>query len=107
MTLTRVDLGVWCINLDRATERWERMAPQLTALDLPVTRFSAVDGRADPVGIAVELDAPAFRANMGRDALPTEVGCYLSHLSVWEAFLASDKQHHSKGVTAPNISAKR
>jgi len=89
--LTRADLAAWCINLDRATSRWEQMQPRLAALDLPVERFSAIDGRADPGRITAALDESAFRRNMGRPALAAEVGCYLSHLAVWQRFLDSGK----------------
>lgn len=91
MSLTRADLAAWCINLDRATSRWEQMQPRLAALDLSVERFSAVDGRADPDRIAAALDEATFRRNMGRSALAAEVGCYLSHLEVWQRFLDTDK----------------
>ena len=91
MSLTRADLVVWCINLDRATDRWAQMEPRLATLGLPVKRFAAIDGRAAPERVMQALDAAAFRANMGREALPAEVGCYLSHLGVWEALLNSGK----------------
>ena len=91
VSLTRADLSAWCINLDRATDRWAQMEPRLAALGLPVTRFAAIDGHAEHERISAALDAQGFRAKMGRDALPTEVGCYLSHLGVWEAFLESGK----------------
>ncbi len=92
MNLSRDDLAVWCINLDRATGRWDQMQPRLAALGLDVLRFSAVDGRAEPALISASLDAAAFRRNMGRDALPAEVGCYLSHLEVWRLFVASGRE---------------
>lgn len=91
VSLTRADLAAWCINLDRATSRWEQMQPRLAALNLSVDRFSAVDGRADPDRIAAVLDEGAFRRNMGRPALAAEVGCYLSHLAVWRRFLDTGK----------------
>lgn len=91
MSLTRADLAAYCINLDRATARWAEMAPRLEGLGLQVMRFAAIDGRADPERIRDALDAAAFRANMGRDALPAEVGCYLSHLAVWKQFLETGK----------------
>lgn len=89
MSLTRADLAVFCINLDRAPQRWDQMQPRLEALGLPHTRFPAIDGKADPARVASVLDAATFRRNMGRPALAAEVGCYLSHLAVWEAFLTT------------------
>jgi glycosyl transferase, family 25 len=87
----RVDLAVFWINLDRATKRRATMEPRIAALGLPAERFAAIDGRAEADQIAAVLDAQAFRSNMGRAALAAEVGCYLSHLSVWQRFLQSDK----------------
>lgn len=91
VSLTRADLAAWCINLDRATSRWEQMQPRLAALNLSVERFLAVDGRAEPDRIAAALDDATFRRNMGRPALAAEVGCYLSHLAVWRRFLDTGK----------------
>jgi glycosyl transferase family 25 len=91
VSLTRTDLAAWCINLDRATSRWEHMEPRLAALNLSVERFPAVDGRAELDRIAAALDEATFRRNMGRPALAAEVGCYLSHLAVWQCFLDTGK----------------
>ncbi|MGN0932163.1 glycosyltransferase family 25 protein [Falsigemmobacter intermedius] len=90
--LTR--LAAWYINLDRSTDRRDAMEAQLAALNLPfgVTRFSGVDGRADASLAGRFVDAPAFRRQMGREILPGEIGVFLSHLRVWEAFLASDAE---------------
>ncbi|MFN4158267.1 MAG: glycosyltransferase family 25 protein [Gemmobacter sp.] len=91
MRLTRADLVAFWINLDRATDRRAQMEPRLAALGLPMERFSAIDGRAEPARIAGALDDAAFRRNMGRTAIPAEVGCYLSHLGVWARFLQTGK----------------
>ncbi|VDC31660.1 glycosyltransferase family 25 protein [Pseudogemmobacter humi] len=91
MSAVRGDLGVWWINLDRAEERRRQMEERLARLDLDAERFSAIDGRAAPDLVAQSLDAAAFRRNMGRAALPAEVGCYLSHLAVWKKFLADGR----------------
>ncbi|WP_071795805.1 glycosyltransferase family 25 protein [Natronohydrobacter thiooxidans] len=91
MALTRAQLAAYCINLDRAEERWAQMQLRLERLGLPVERFPAIDGRAlSRVQLGI-LDASAFRRNMGRDALPAELGCYLSHLGVWQEFLDTGK----------------
>lgn len=89
MTLTRSDLGIWLINLPRSTERRTRMQVQMQALGLPYTLFEAVDGRADWPRLAQSVDLPEFRANVGREVLPGEIGCYHSHLGVWRALIAS------------------
>lgn len=89
MTMTRGDLAAWFINLDRATGRRADMEARIAALGLPVTRFAAIDGKADPGAIAGAVDEAAFRRNMGRAPLAAEVGCYLSHLAVWQRFVDS------------------
>lgn len=91
VSLTRAELAAFWINLDRATARRAQMEPRLAALGLPVVRFAAVDGRGEPGRVAQALDARAFRRNMGREALPAEVGCYLSHMGAWDRFLETGK----------------
>lgn len=89
MTLTRADLGIWLINLPRSTERRARMQAQLQALGLDYTLYDAVDGRAGWEHLARTVDLPAFRRNVGREVLPGEIGCYQSHLAVWQALINS------------------
>ena len=91
MTLTRDDLGVWLINLDRDTARLAAMEAQLATLDLPYSRFAAIDGKARASELARRADADAYARNMGSPILPGKMGCYASHVAVWEAFLASHK----------------
>jgi glycosyl transferase, family 25 len=85
----RPELGVWLINLDRSTARRETMETRLAALGLPYTRFPAIDGRAEWDRLVTGVDLPAFRRNVGREVLPGEIGCYASHLAVWQALLDS------------------
>lgn len=87
------DLPAWLINLPRATTRRERMEAQLAAMALPYTLFPGVDGRAEEARLLAATDIPAFRRNMGREILIGGIGCYHSHLGVWEAFLATGSPH--------------
>ncbi len=91
MTLTRADLGVWLINLDRDQSRMAAMQSQLDAMGLPYTRFVGIDGKACAEQLARRADAEAYARNMGSPILPGKMGCYASHVTVWETFLASDK----------------
>ena len=91
MTLTRADIGVWLINLPRATERRRKMDEQLAGLDLPYAVFDGVDGNARRDELAKLMDLPAFERNLGRKVLWGGIGCYTSHLGVWKEFLASGK----------------
>lgn len=91
MSLTRADIGVWLINLPRATERRARMEAQLATMDLPYAVFDGVDGKARADELVKLMDLPAFERNLGRKVLWGGIGCYCSHLGVWRAFLDSGK----------------
>lgn len=80
------------INLDRAPERLARISAQLQTLQLPYTRLAAVDARALTPAQKAALDEPAFHRKHGMTPVPGELGCYLSHIEVMRAFLASDAQ---------------
>lgn len=84
-------LPVWLINLPRATARRARMEERLAQLGLPYVLFPGVDGRAEEARLLANTDVPAFERNMGRKVLIGGIGCYHSHLAVWESFLASGK----------------
>ena len=93
MTDPLSSLPVYLINLPRATGRRERMEARLAGLDLHYSLFPGVDGRAEEARLLANTDIPAFRRNMGRDILIGGLGCYHSHLGVWEAFLATGAEH--------------
>lgn len=93
MSPALTEIASYCINLDRAVERWEQMSGRIAALGIPVSRFSAIDGKQNPSEVSKSLDAASFSRNMGRDALPAEVACYLSHLSVWQDFLKGEREY--------------
>lgn len=90
MSLTREDLGVWLINLDRDTERRSAMEHQLNTLDLPFTRFSAVYGKDHEASLLQRADKAAYMRNMGSNLLPGKLGVFASHTQVWEDFLKTD-----------------
>ena len=52
-------------------------------------RYSAVDNRDDHVTDG-EFDVEFFRNRWHRDPSPAEKGCMLSHVKMWEDFVASD-----------------
>ncbi|MDP3861768.1 MAG: glycosyltransferase family 25 protein [Phaeovulum sp.] len=84
-------LAVWLINLPRAIARRETMQGQLDATGITYSIIDGVDGNAEAAGIAQHVDEAAFMRNTGRRILWGGIGCYLSHLQVWRAFLATDK----------------
>jgi glycosyl transferase family 25 len=82
-------LQTWVINLDRAPDRLARISAQLQRLQLPYTRLAAVDARNLSAAQQAALDEPAFHRKHGMTPVPGELGCYLSHVAVMRAFLAS------------------
>ncbi|MFY9512153.1 MAG: glycosyltransferase family 25 protein [Rubrivivax sp.] len=83
------DVRTWVINLDRAPDRLARIAAQLDRLGLAWTRLPAVDARAFSEAQRALLDDGTYRRRHGMTPLPGELGCYLSHVEVLRAFLAS------------------
>ena len=67
-------MRVFVINLDRASERMQRMSARLLGLNFE--RLSAVDGRRSDLP-----QAPGMQAG--------EVGCLLSHRKAWAAMLGA------------------
>lgn len=88
--MTASSFHTWVINLDRAPQRLQRIGARLDALGLPWTRQPAVEGRlVSPQQRAQTLDEAGFARLHGMPPVPGELGCYLSHLEVMRAFLAS------------------
>jgi glycosyl transferase, family 25 len=83
-------MRAWVINLDRSPQRLAGISQQLQTLGLPWQRVPAVDARALTPEEAAQLDEAAFRARHGMPPLAGELGCYLSHVKVMRAFLATD-----------------
>ncbi|WP_326534458.1 glycosyltransferase family 25 protein [Pseudorhodoferax sp.] len=86
-------LHTWVINLDKDEARLRRITQQLEPTGLAWTRMPAVLGRELPADQQqVLLDAGAYRRKHGKDPALGELGCYLSHLAVMRALLASPHQ---------------
>lgn len=81
----------WVINLDRSPERLAVISAALDRLGIPWTRHRAVDARALKPEQSRKLDADTFRRWHGMEPALGEVGCYLSHVEVMQAFLHTDK----------------
>lgn len=82
-------LSTWVINLDRAPERLARIRAQLTGLGLPFTRLPAVDAQRLLPAQRAQLDDSTYQRRHGMTPVLGELGCYLSHVAVMNAFLAS------------------
>ena len=82
---------VLVINMAANTTRMAHAAAELERLDIPFTRFEAVDGRALSVADLARVYDPV--ANLRRARHPMvgpEIGCYLSHIALWKHIAASD-----------------
>jgi GR25 family glycosyltransferase involved in LPS biosynthesis len=74
------------INLDRSSDRLEHMAAQFARAGMSFKRFPAVDGTALPEGVRPYFcDASAKIVSPLR---PGEIGCYASHLALWQEVAA-------------------
>lgn len=77
---------VHVINLDRKTDRMERMRLVLNGLGLAFERVAGIDGRQLP---DAELDRWSTRNADGRRILSAgEIGCLLSHREAWRRIAA-------------------
>ncbi|MBF9060322.1 glycosyl transferase family 25 [Rhodobacterales bacterium HKCCSP123] len=84
---------VFVINMDENTDRMSRVTAELSGLDIPFTRFSAVNGRAIPEDeLARIYDARANARRARHPMIAAEIGCYLSHIALWRRIAAGDHQ---------------
>lgn len=87
--IQREQVGVWLINLKRDADRLASMDAQLRALGLPYQLFEAVDGKARADELVKRVDVAGYERNMGSRVLPGKMGCYASHVAVWELLVES------------------
>lgn len=73
-------IPVLAINLDRSADRWSSLSRRAQAIGLDLVRVPAVDGATVASDQQVELSRPRFALWHGRRPLPSEYGCYMSHL---------------------------
>ncbi len=85
-------LHTWVINLDRAPERLARVSAQLETIGMHWTRLAAVDARELRPEQAAALDEAAYRRKHGMAPALGELGCYLSHIEVMRALMASSHE---------------
>ena len=84
-------IEIHLINLDRSEDRFIGMDRKLKKLGLSYKRFSAIDASVMWDELAPSVDFAAFERNVGRNIMKGEIGCYHSHLAVW------DKISHGSG----------
>lgn len=79
---------VFVINMDRDVARRDWIQRQLDEQNIAFERFAAVDGKQ------LNTVQRAYHQAATRSHLSTaEIGCLLSHLQVWQAFLESDAEY--------------
>lgn len=85
---------VYLINLPRDTRRFAMMQAQLQRLALPFEQVPAVYGRELSEVERARLYSPALnRARFHQAMVPGEIGCYASHLQVWQRLVNSGAPH--------------
>lgn len=85
-------IKVLLINLDRATDRYEKMKSRCEKAGISFERFPAVEGMKYAYSDK-EFDEKRFRRRLGKGTNPAEIGCYLSHYKAIERFLESDCEY--------------
>lgn len=78
-------MKVYVVNLATSTERMQSMHRQLTELGLPYERVEAVWGRAlSADALSALYSADDNRKQFYRPLSAGEIGCYASHLQLWQ-----------------------
>lgn len=91
MTAT-AKIHAYIINLEKSTDRMAHMRQEIEALGVPYTRIEAVYGPDLPEPIQ-EFDEKRFNLLTGKHKNPREIGCYLSHIKAFKAFLEGDSDY--------------
>lgn len=83
-------VGTYIINMDRSIQRYDYVKDSVQALGFNVHRISAVDeSKMNQHQKDKYIDLKTYINYMGRLPQSGAIGCYLSHIKTWEAFLAS------------------
>jgi len=88
-------IPIYCINLDRRKDRWEIVRNQPGFKEFPlIERFSAVEGKDvdimkdDRISLVAKRNI-LLQTRRAHEEISTKgaIGCYLSHVGVWERFM--------------------
>jgi len=79
---------VFAINLKRSSDRLKSLSQQMASQNIEYERISAIDGK----DLNAEVREKFYNerrtiALIGRRLLPGEIGCALSHISVWREII--------------------
>ena len=76
---------IFIINMASSIERWHTTSSRLQAIGLEGTRFEATVGKAlSEQEVASWYSAELNRKRHHRNMTPGEIGCYVSHMRIWE-----------------------
>ncbi|MBP6985379.1 MAG: glycosyltransferase family 25 protein [Alphaproteobacteria bacterium] len=83
-------IGAYVINLDRSKDRLDFVLPRIQQLGIPVERVPGVDGSLlSEEELNAHVDMEAYKSYMNHYPKKGMVGCCLSHIKTWRAFLDS------------------
>jgi len=76
---------IFIINMASSVERWQTTFDRLNAIGLEGTRFEATVGKAlSEEEVATWYCEESNYKRHHRNMTPGEIGCYISHLRIWE-----------------------
>ncbi len=97
------------INLARSTARMQCIANHLAAARIPFDRFEALDGRWIVPDHHPLFDRKLYEKRHGKAPTANEIACFMSHIGVMRAFLASDAKRclilEDDAVFAPDFAS--
>jgi glycosyl transferase family 25 len=83
-------MRVYVINLESSVERRVTLGQRLAALGVEHDIFRAIDGRTGAAAFE-SCDLRQYQLNTGRTPSDGEVGCYASHLRLWQRCAETDE----------------
>ena len=83
-------MRVHVINLETSVERRARLRQRLAALGVEHEFVRAVDGRTGVTAFE-SCDVRQYQLNTGRTPSDGEIGCYASHLRLWQHCVATNE----------------
>jgi glycosyl transferase, family 25 len=90
------DFELYVINLDRSTQRWQRIEAHLLTMKLEPQRISAVDAaQCDADTLAQHYSQAVNQKTFFMALKPAEIGCFLSHRKALEAFLKNSEKPYA------------
>ncbi|MBQ4846463.1 glycosyltransferase family 25 protein [Pseudoalteromonas sp. MMG005] len=92
-----MSLPIFVINMKNSVERWQKTYNRLQTLGLECQRFEATVGKSlDETETSHWYDPTANLKKHHRNMTPGEIGCYVSHMRIWQHI-------HDKNIPAAII----